>query len=141
MAGYWKQPEATTKSIDREGWFSTGDVARMDKEGRFYIVDRKKDMILVSGFNVYPAEIEEVLRLHPDIEEAAAIGIPHEATGEQVKAFVCSTNSQLTEKEIKLHCRRYLTGYKIPRNIEFRDELPKSSVGKVLKRELITPQS
>ncbi|QUM81093.1 AMP-binding protein [Moritella sp. 5] len=138
MAGYWKQEEATSQSIDSDGWFSTGDIARMDKDGAFFIVDRKKDMILVSGFNVYPAEIEEVLRLHPDIEEAAAVGIPHQITGEQIKVFICSTNKTLTSKDIQTFCRRYLTAYKIPRNIEFRDTLPKSAVGKILKRELIT---
>ncbi|KXO12545.1 Long-chain-fatty-acid--CoA ligase [Moritella sp. JT01] len=138
MAGYWKQEEATSQSIDSDGWFSTGDIARMDKDGGFFIVDRKKDMILVSGFNVYPAEIEEVLRLHPDIEEAAAVGIPHQITGEQIKVFICSTNKTLTSKDIQTYCRRYLTAYKIPRNIEFRDTLPKSAVGKILKRELIT---
>ncbi|SHO20971.1 Linear gramicidin synthase subunit C-ATP-dependent valine adenylase-Valine activase-ATP-dependent D-valine adenylase-D-valine activase-Valine racemase [ATP-hydrolyzing]-ATP-dependent tryptophan adenylase-Tryptophan activase-ATP-dependent D-leucine adenylase-D-leucine activase-Leucine racemase [ATP-hydrolyzing]-ATP-dependent tryptophan/phenylalanine/tyrosine adenylase-Tryptophan/phenylalanine/tyrosine activase-ATP-dependent D-leucine adenylase-D-leucine activase-Leucine racemase [ATP-hydrolyzing] [Moritella len=110
----------------------------MDKDGAFFIVDRKKDMILVSGFNVYPAEIEEVLRLHPDIEEAAAVGIPHQITGEQIKVFICSTNKTLTSKDIQTFCRRYLTAYKIPRKIEFRDTLPKSAVGKILKRELIT---
>lgn len=138
MAGYWKQEEATSQSIDSDGWFSTGDIARMDKDGAFFIVDRKKDMILVSGFNVYPAEIEEVLRLHPDIEEAAAVGIPHQITGEQIKVFICSTNKTLTSKDIQTFCRRYLTAYKIPRKIEFRDTLPKSAVGKILKRELIT---
>ena len=139
MAGYWKQAEATAESIDADGWFSTGDMARMDKDGRFFIVDRKKDMILVSGFNVYSVEIEEILLLHPDIEEAAVMGQPHAVTGERVKAFICSSNKALTSKEIQTHCRRYLTAYKVPRDIEFRDDLPKSSVGKVLKRELLTP--
>ncbi len=136
MQGYWQQPEATAKTLNSEGWLSTGDIAKMDSDGRFYIVDRKKDMILVSGFNVYPSEIEEVLRLHPDIDEAAAIGIPHEATGEQIKIFISSLNEKLTLKEIQAHCRKYLTGYKIPRKVEFRNELPKSAVGKILKREL-----
>lgn len=136
MVGYWKNPEATAKCLDAEGWFSTGDIARMDENGRFYIVDRKKDMILISGFNVYPNEIEEVLRLHPDVEEAAVIGVPHDVNGEQAKAFVCCKNNELTSKDIQLHCRRYLTGYKVPKQVEFRDELPKSAVGKVLKREL-----
>lgn len=139
MAGYWKQAQATAESIDADGWFSTGDMARMDKDGCFFIVDRKKDMILVSGFNVYSIEVEEVLRLHPDIEEAAVLGLPHPVTGEQVKAFICSTNKALTSKDVQTHCRRYLTAYKVPRDIEFRDVLPKSPVGKVLKRELLTP--
>jgi long-chain acyl-CoA synthetase len=141
MSGYWKQAQATAESIDADGWFSTGDMARMDKDGCFFIVDRKKDMILVSGFNVYSVEIEEVLRLHPDIEEAAVLGLPHLVTGEQVKAFICSSNEALTSKDVQTHCRRYLTAYKVPRDIEFRDDLPKSPVGKVLKRELLTPIS
>lgn len=139
MSGYWKQTQATAESIDADGWFSTGDMARMDKDGCFFIVDRKKDMILVSGFNVYSVEIEEVLRLHPDIEEAAVLGLPHQVTGEQVKAFICSSNKALTSKDVQTHCRRYLTAYKVPRDIEFRDDLPKSPVGKVLKRELLPP--
>lgn len=136
MEGYWLQPEATSKAINEDGWFSSGDIAKMDENGCFTIVDRKKDMILISGFNVYPSEIEEVLTLHPDIDEAAAIGIPDDNVGEAVKVFVCTTNNNLTKEAIIAHCREHLTGYKVPKNIAFRDTLPKSNVGKILKREL-----
>jgi len=136
MQEYWQQPEATNKAINADGWFTTGDLAKMDVNGCFYIVDRKKDMILVSGFNVYPSEIEEVLTMHPEIEEAAAIGIPDPAMGESIKVFICCKNSELDKKQVIAHCRKYLTGYKVPKQIEFRSALPKSNVGKVLKREL-----
>lgn len=136
MQAYWQQPEATDKAISADGWFTTGDLAKMDKNGCFYIVDRKKDMILVSGFNVYPSEIEEVLTMHPEIEEAAAIGIADPAMGEAIKVFICCKNAELDKQQVIKHCRQYLTGYKVPKQIEFRASLPKSNVGKVLKRQL-----
>ena len=136
MQGYWQYPEATHEVIDQDGWLRTGDIARMDERGFLYIVDRKKDMILVSGFNVYPNEIEEVLSSLSGIKEVAVIGVPSEQTGEAVKAFIVKEDSSLTENDIINYCRQSLTGYKIPKLIEFRDELPKSNVGKVLRRGL-----
>ena len=136
MRGYWGREEATKEVMDSEGWLSTGDIGYMDEKGLFYIVDRKKDMILVSGFNVYPNEIEDIVALHPKVAEVAAIGVPSEVTGETIKIFVVSKSKKLTEKEIIKHCRTYLTGYKIPKLVEFRDELPKTNVGKILRREL-----
>lgn len=135
MLGYLNREEAT-KEILKDGWLATGDVARCDEEGFFYIVDRKKDMILVSGFNVYPNEIEDVSAMHPDIIEAAAVGVPHESSGEIVKVYVVSENEALTEDDVIKHCRDHLTGYKVPKKVEFRNELPKSNVGKILRREL-----
>jgi len=136
MSGYWNRPEETAEVLDSEGWVSTGDIVRMDENGLIYIVDRKKDMILVSGFNVYPNEIEEVVALHPNVIEVAAIGQTHEVSGEVVKLFVVSNNPSLKAEAIIAHCRKHLTGYKVPKLIEFRDELPKSSVGKILRRVL-----
>jgi len=135
MQGYWQRPQDTAEVITADGWLNTGDIARMDEEGFFYIVDRKKDMILVSGFNVFPNEIEDVLTLNDNILEAAAIGVPHESSGETVKIFVVK-KGEISKEEIVAHCREHLTAYKIPRIIEFRDELPKSNVGKILRREL-----
>ncbi|MFT4937654.1 MAG: long-chain acyl-CoA synthetase [Paraglaciecola sp.] len=135
MKGYLNRPEATSEMIV-DGWLATGDIARCDDDGYFYIVDRKKDMILVSGFNVFPNEIEEVAAMHEDIIEVAAVGVPHEATGEMVKLFAVRKNESLTEKMLIDHCRKNLTGYKVPKIIEWRDELPKSNVGKILRREL-----
>ncbi|MFQ3198844.1 MAG: long-chain acyl-CoA synthetase [Paraglaciecola sp.] len=135
MVGYLNRPEATAELIN-DGWLATGDIARCDEEGYFYIVDRKKDMILVSGFNVYPNEIEEVAALNDDVIEVAAVGIPNEASGEIVKLFAVRRNDSLTEKALIDHCRLHLTGYKVPKIVEFRDELPKSNVGKILRREL-----
>ncbi|MFT4994864.1 MAG: long-chain acyl-CoA synthetase [Paraglaciecola sp.] len=135
MKGYLNRPEATAEMIV-DGWLATGDVARCDDDGYFYIVDRKKDMILVSGFNVFPNEIEEVAAMHEDILEVAAVGVPHEVSGEIVKLFAVRKNDSLTEKILIAHCRIHLTGYKIPKKVEFRDELPKSNVGKILRREL-----
>ncbi len=135
MKGYWKQ-ELETKAVMHDGgWISSGDIGRMDDNGFFYIEDRKKDMILVSGFNVFPTEIEEVATLHPKITEAAAIGIPDEISGEKVKLIVV-TSAPVSADEIRKHCRKHLTGYKVPKLIEFRDELPKTNVGKILRREL-----
>jgi len=135
MQGYWQRPQDTAEVITADGWLNTGDIARMDEEGFFYIVDRKKDMILVSGFNVFPNEIEDVLTLNENILEAAAIGVPHESSGETVKIFVVK-KGEISKEEIVAHCREHLTAYKIPRIIVFRDELPKSNVGKILRREL-----
>jgi long-chain acyl-CoA synthetase len=136
MAGYWQCPEETAKVLGPDGWLRTGDVARMDENGLFYIVDRKKDMILVSGFNVYPNEIEDIVARHPGVLEVAAIGVPDEHSGEVVKLFVVKKDPSLTEAALKDYCHDGLTGYKRPRHIEFRDELPKSNVGKILRRAL-----
>lgn len=136
MKGYWNQSEATAESLTADGWFKTGDFAQIDPEGYIRIVDRKKELILVSGFNVYPSEVEEVVNEHPDIFESAAIGLPCEKTGEKVKLFVVSRNSNLTAADVIKHCRASLTAYKVPKEIEFVDELPKSNIGKVLRREL-----
>lgn len=135
MKGYLNRPDATDEMIV-DGWLATGDIATCDAYGYFYIVDRKKDMILVSGFNVFPNEIEEVAAMHEDIVEAAAIGIPHLVSGEIVKLVAVRKNQDLTEKDLIAHCRIHLTGYKIPKIVEFTDELPKSNVGKILRREL-----
>ncbi|CAH0525648.1 AMP-binding protein [Vibrio hippocampi] len=135
MKGYWKQDAETKAILSADGWLNSGDIGRMDEQGIFYIEDRKKDMILVSGFNVFPSEVEEVATLHPRIVEAAAVGVPDSVAGERVKLVVV-TNGSVTLDEIKKHCRQHLTGYKIPTAIEFRDELPKTNVGKVLRREL-----
>jgi long-chain acyl-CoA synthetase len=136
MAGYWNRPDETAKAIDKDGWFATGDVGIMDERGFVRIVDRKKDMILVSGFNVYPNEIEGVLAMHPGVLECAAIGVPDKKSGEAVKLFVVRKDPALTEEAVLKYCREHLTGYKCPRDVEFRTELPKSNVGKILRREL-----
>ncbi|ABO24054.1 long-chain-fatty-acid--CoA ligase FadD [Shewanella loihica] len=136
MKGYWQRPEETAKVIDKDGYLATGDIGYMDEQGFFFIVDRKKDMILVSGFNVFPNEVEEVVALHPKVLEVAAVGVPHEVSGELVKVFVVPKDKSLTEEQVIKHCRHHLTGYKIPKLVEFRDELPKSNVGKILRREL-----
>ena len=136
MAGYWKQPAETAKVMTPDGFFRSGDMGFMNAAGYTKIVDRKKDMILVSGFNVYPNEIEEVAAMHPGILEAAAIGVPDEHSGEAVKLFVVKKDPALTEADVKAHCIANLTNYKRPRFIEFRTELPKSNVGKILRKEL-----
>ncbi len=137
MKGYWQRPEATDEVLDSEGWLATGDIAVMDELGFLKIVDRKKDMILVSGFNVYPNEIEDVIAMHPDVKEVAAVGVPDEVAGERVKVIIVPRNPGLTKESVIEHCRKNLTGYKIPRIVEFRDEeLPKTPVGKILRREL-----
>ena len=136
MKGYWQRPEETAKVITEDGWLRTGDVAMMTEDGYFKIVDRKKDMILVSGFNVFPNEIEDVVAHHPKVLEVAVIGIPDEKSTEAVKMFVVKGDPSLTEQELRDFCKEELTGYKRPRHIEFRDELPKSNVGKILRREL-----
>jgi long-chain acyl-CoA synthetase len=136
MKGYWNRPEETAKVLTAGNWLHTGDIARMDEKGYVYIVDRKKDMILVSGFNVYPNEIEDVVATHPGVLEVAAIGIPDEKSGEAVKIVVVRKDPKLTADDLRQHCKTNLTGYKQPRYIEFRDSLPKSNVGKILRREL-----
>jgi long-chain acyl-CoA synthetase len=136
MKGYWNLPEETTSTI-RNGWLHTGDIARMDGEGYFYVVDRKKDMIVASGYNVYPRDIEEVLFEHPDVAEAVAVGVPDEYRGESVKAFVVKrAGGDLTEEELVSFCKERLAAYKAPKTVEFRDALPKSTVGKILRRVL-----
>lgn len=135
MVGYLGRPDATAEAI-KDGWFATGDMAVADEDGFFRIVDRKKDMILVSGFNVYPNEIEDVIAGHPKVLEVAAIGVPHESSGEVVKVVLVKKDQSLTEKEVIAYCRENLTAYKVPKLVEFRDELPKTNVGKILRREL-----
>jgi len=135
MKGYWNRPDETSKVLD-DGWLATGDIGVMDSRGYIRLIDRKKDMILVSGFNVYPNEIEDVIAMHPDVREVAAIGIPDVAQGERVKVFVVRRNPSLTEEQVIAHCRKNLTGYKVPKVVEFRDELPQTNVGKILRREL-----
>jgi long-chain acyl-CoA synthetase len=136
MAGYWQRQDETDKAIDREGWFATGDIGVMDERGYIKIVDRKKDMILVSGFNVYPNEIEAVIAMHPGVLECAAVGVPDRKSGEAVKLFVVKRDAELSAEAVLAHCRDHLTGYKCPRDVEFRADLPKSNVGKILRREL-----
>lgn len=136
MKGYWQRPEETAKVLTDDGWLRTGDVGKMDENGYFYIVDRKKDMILVSGFNVYPNEIEDVIAQHPGVLEVAAVGVPDEKSGEAVKVVIVKKDPNLTAEDIKAHCRANMTGYKQPKLVEFRTELPKTNVGKILRREL-----
>lgn len=135
MLGYWQQPAATDEVL-KDGWLATGDIVTSDDEGFLRVIDRKKDMILVSGFNVYPTEIEDVISRHPKVSESAVIGVANEVSGEAVKAFVVRRDNSLTKDELITHCRRNLTGYKVPKEIEFCDDLPKSNVGKILRREL-----
>ena len=136
MKGYWNRPEETAKTIDARGFLETGDIAVMDEKGWFKLVDRKKDLIVISGFNVYPNEIEEVIAHNDKVMEVACIGVPNEKTGEALKVFVVKKDPSLTKEELIAFCRTELTGYKVPKDIEFRDELPKSNVGKILRREL-----
>ena len=137
MQGYWKRPKETAEVLDAEGWLSTGDIGVMNAQGFIRLVDRKKDMILVSGFNVYPNEIEDVVALHPGVAEVAAIGVEDGVTGEKVKIVVVRRDPNLTQEQLLAHCREYLTGYKVPKFVEFRtEELPKTTVGKVLRRAL-----
>ncbi|MGY4565086.1 long-chain acyl-CoA synthetase [Erwinia sp. TECH1] len=135
MPGYWNHPQATGEVL-KNGWLHSGDIVTVDAEGFIRIVDRKKDMILVSGFNVYPNEIEDVAMLHPKVREAAAVGVPDAVAGETVKICVVKKDASLTKEELIAHCKKHLTGYKIPKIVEFRDELPKTNVGKILRREL-----
>jgi long-chain acyl-CoA synthetase len=136
MAGYWNRPDETAKVMTADGFFMSGDIGVMDERGFVKIVDRKKDMILVSGFNVYPNEIEGVVAMHPGVLECAAVGVPDTKSGEAVKLFVVKKDANLTADDVLKHCREHLTGYKMPRDVEFRAELPKSNVGKILRREL-----
>jgi len=140
MLGYWKKPDETAKTM-LDDWLLTGDIGMMDSDGYFRIVDRKKDMILVSGFNVYPNEIEDVLAAHPGILEVAVIGVEDGAAGEAVKAFVVKQDDTLTTQSIRAYCKEHLTAYKVPKLVEFRDELPKSNVGKILRKDLRTEET
>jgi len=135
MKGYWQNPEETG-NVMRDGWFLTGDIATMDDDGYFRIVDRKKDMVLVSGFNVYPNEIEDCMTRHPGVSEAAVIGVPDGASGEALKAFVVALDDTLDQAALRAYCKEHLTNYKVPKVIEFRDDLPKSNVGKILRKDL-----
>ena len=135
-SGYWQQPEETRAAFFADGWFRTGDIARVDAQGYYFLLDRLKDMILVSGFNVFPNEVEEVVAMHDGVLEAGVIGIPDEKTGEAVRLVVVRKDPALSEDDLRAHCHKYLTGYKQPRYIEFRDSLPKTAVGKVLRRDL-----
>ncbi|MGC4059509.1 MAG: long-chain-fatty-acid--CoA ligase [Aquabacterium sp.] len=136
MAGYWNRPDETAKVMTADGFFRTGDIGVMDTTGLVKIVDRKKDMILVSGFNVYPNEVEQVVNMHPGVLECAAVGVPDEKSGEAVKLYVVRKDNTLTEAALKAYCQQQLTGYKCPKHIEFRTDLPKTNVGKILRREL-----
>jgi long-chain acyl-CoA synthetase len=136
MKGYYNQPGETANALTPDGWLCTGDIGKMDDDGFMYIVDRKKDMILVSGFNVFPNEIENVVSSHPKVLEVAAIGVPDDKSGEVVKIFVVKKDSSLKKEEIIAYCKENLTGYKVPKHVEFRSELPKTNVGKILRREL-----
>jgi long-chain acyl-CoA synthetase len=135
MKGYWNRPDETAK-VFVDGWLTTGDIGVMDERGFIRLIDRKKDMILVSGFNVYPNEIEDVVAMHPGVREVAAIGVPDPVQGERVKVFVVKRDPALTEAALIQFCRQQLTGYKVPRIVEFRDALPQSNIGKILRREL-----
>ncbi len=136
MRGYWNKPDETAFVLDEKGWLKTGDIAMMDEKGFFRIVDRKKDMILVSGFNVYPNEVESIIAACPGVLEVGVIGVPDDGSGEAVKAVIVRNDDSLTEKDVIDHCRKNLTNYKVPKLIEFRNELPKTNVGKILRREL-----
>jgi long-chain acyl-CoA synthetase len=139
MKGYWKRPDATSEAI-RDGWFHSGDIGRVDEDGYFFIVDRKKELIIRGGYNVYPREIEEVLYEHPDVREAAVIGIAHAELGEEVgAAVVLKPGATATEAEIRDHVKANVAAYKYPRHVWFVDELPKGATGKILKRELVAP--
>ena len=136
MKGYYGKPDATAQAL-RNGWFHTGDIAYRDAEGYYFIVDRKSDMIIRGGFNVYPREIDEVLFAHPNVAEAAVVGVPHKSHGEEVKAvIVCKAGASVTDTEIQEFCKERLAAYKYPRIVQFRDALPKGPTGKVLRREL-----
>jgi long-chain acyl-CoA synthetase len=136
MAGYWQRPDETAKVMTADGWFKSGDIGVMDDKGYFKIVDRKKDMILVSGFNVYPNEVEDVVARMPGVLEVAAVGVPNEESGEAVKLVIVKRDPALTQEQVQAYCRENMTGYKRPKVIEFRTELPKTPVGKILRREL-----
>jgi long-chain acyl-CoA synthetase len=135
MAGYWNQPEQTAQTVV-DGWLHTGDIVTVDDEGYITIVDRLKDMIIVSGFNVYPNELEQVLTTHQDVSQCAAVGVPDDKAGEVVKMFIVRSNSSLTESNVIEFCKKNMAGYKVPKVIEFRDSLPMTNVGKVLRKDL-----
>ncbi len=135
MKGYWQRPEATDEVME-DGWFKTGDIAIRKEDGYYKIVDRKKEMISVSGFKVFPNEVEHVVTLHPGIVEAAVIGVPADCVGEHVKLYAVRVDDSVTAEAVIEHCRQYLTGYKVPKIVEFREDLPKSNVGKILRRLL-----
>jgi long-chain acyl-CoA synthetase len=135
MQGYWKNP-AETARVMQDGWLKTGDLGHLDEQGYETITDRKKDMILVSGFNVYPNEIESVIATHPGVLECGAVGVPDDKSGEAVKVVIVRKDPELTKEAVIEHCKTQLTGYKLPRHVEFRDALPKTPVGKVLRRDL-----
>jgi long-chain acyl-CoA synthetase len=136
MKGYWKRPEETAKVMTEDGFLRTGDVAMVDEAGFVRIVDRKKDMIVVSGFKVFPNEIEDVVSLHPGVLEVGAVGLSDSASGETVKIVVVRRDPELSAEALIAHCRQHLTAYKVPRHVEFRDELEKTAVGKILRRAL-----
>jgi long-chain acyl-CoA synthetase len=136
MLGYWNRPEATAEALDAEGWLKTGDIAVIDTDGFVSIVDRKKDLIIVSGFNVYPNEIEDVVMAHPGVANCAVIGVPDERTGEAVKLFVVPREAGVTVEELKVFCKENFTAYKVPKQIVLRESLPMTPVGKILRREL-----
>jgi long-chain acyl-CoA synthetase len=136
MAGYWQRPDETAKVMTPDGYFKSGDIGIMDERGYFKIVDRKKDMILVSGFNVYPTELEDVVSQLAGVMECACVGMPDDNSGEAVKLVIVKKDPDLTEAKVRAYCRENLTGYKQPKVVEFRDELPKTPVGKILRREL-----
>ena len=139
MTGYYRQPEENEKTFTSDGFMRTGDIGIMDAHGYTRIIDRKKDMIIVSGFNVFPNELENVISLCPGVVECAAIGVVDKSQGEAIKVFVVKNDPTLTEEDISAYCKQHLTGYKRPKYIEFRDDLPKTNVGKILRRELRTP--
>jgi long-chain acyl-CoA synthetase len=136
MKGYWNRPDETAKVFDNDGWLATGDIGVMDSRGFMRLIDRKKDMILVSGFNVYPNEVEDVVAKLPGVFEVAAVGVPDQHSGEAVKLYIVKKDPALTDKDVFDYCKTQLTGYKRPKLIEFRNDLPKSNVGKILRREL-----
>ena len=136
MAGYWNRPDETAKVMTKDGYFTSGDIGFMDENGYVKIVDRKKDMIVVSGFKVFPNELEDVMAHHPGVLEVAAIGVPDEHSGEVPKLFIVKKDPNVTAEELMAYAKKNLTGYKCPKSIEFRTELPKSNVGKILRREL-----
>jgi len=141
MKAYWNKPEETKLAFTEDGFFKTGDIARMDEEGYIYLVDRKKDMIVVSGFNVYPNEVEQIVSLHAGVLEVGIIGIPDEESGERVKACIVKKDPTLTSEQIIAHCREHLAAYKVPKVVEFFNELPKTNVGKIMRRALKAEQT
>jgi long-chain acyl-CoA synthetase len=136
MAGYWQRPDETAKVMTADGFFKTGDIGVMNATGAVKIVDRKKDMILVSGFNVYPNEVEDVVAAHPGVLEVACVGVPDQHSGEAVKLYIVRKDTSLCKEDVLAWCKEQLTGYKRPKYVEFRDSLPKTNVGKILRREL-----